>query len=181
MKRGVALYRHIWVIFPLLFGLEGVLAGQAAVEYGLGAGRAGAATAPAKGLGNAIGGVMGSLDKTLKAGQEGSTATTTTTTVVTPTASRVTGPAATGSTERKEPATVAPTYEDPTTIQAGIARDELVRRFGPPAFEVTGASSKRMLTYSGKTGVVQLEMQDDKVTLVAASKAQRTGGIVLPR
>jgi hypothetical protein len=37
-----------------------------------------------------------------------------------------------------------------------------------------------MLTYSGKTGVVQLEMQDDKVTLVAASKPQRTGSIVLP-
>src|SRR5258707_8269266 len=81
MKRRVAFYRHMWVIFPLLCGLEGLLSGQAAVEYGLGAGRAATATAPAKGLGNAIGGVIGGLGKTHKAGQEGST----TTTVFTPT------------------------------------------------------------------------------------------------
>lgn len=165
----------------MLFGLEGFLAGQAAVEYGLGVGRAATSTAPAKGLGKSVGAVMGNLDKALKAGQETSNSGS-------PAATRFVGPVAPAAARPKDaaaaptaaPVVPAPTYEDPRTIQVGLASDELIRRFGPPSLEVTGASSRRLLTYSGKEGVIELQLQDGKVILVAATKP-RQNGVILPR
>jgi hypothetical protein len=71
-------------------------------------------------------------------------------------------------------------YEDPKGIRAGMASDELVRRFGPPTLEVTGASRRSTLTYAGKEGFIELQLQDEKVILVAAMKPRQTS-LVLPR
>jgi hypothetical protein len=60
-----------------------------------------------------------------------------------------------------------------------MANEELVRRFGPPALEVTGASSGRTLTYSGKKGIVQLDLRDEKVSRISAMKPEQAA-VILP-
>jgi hypothetical protein len=131
-------------------------AAQAAAEAGLGAARAGTMAAPAKGIGKAMSGLAGSLDKTVKAGQQGSGAATSVTTV------RVSPASA------KKPA--ESNWEDPSGIQTGLSYAELVRRFGPPAMEITGEAG-RSLTYAGKAGTFQLEVRDDKVSSIEKPKS----------
>jgi hypothetical protein len=162
----------------MLFGLDGVLAGQAMVERGLGMGRAATSTSPVRGVGKSVGGVTGSLEKALKTGQEPAAGES-------PGASGTSAPAQASSPETATvdtpdpPVVPAKTYEDPLAIQVGMANDELIRRFGPPALEVTGAASGRTLTYSGKNGVIQLEMRYEKVALIAAMHP-RQAGVLLP-
>ncbi|HEV3200564.1 MAG TPA: hypothetical protein VGZ73_21830 [Bryobacteraceae bacterium] len=155
--------RGVWVPFAMLFGLEGILAGQAMMEHALGAGRAATSLAPAQGMKNAAAGVVVMLDKMKKTGQESSGSGS-------PVASSVIEPAQTGAgkqaTVNAPPPAPAKIYEDPRGIQAGMANDELIRRFGPPTIEVTGASGGRILTYSGKNAMIQLELRNQKVVLV---------------
>jgi hypothetical protein len=63
----------------------------------------------------------------------------------------------------------APTYEDPAGIQAGLAYDELLRRFGPPSLEILTGPGARSLDYSTRDGEVRVECQDGKV--IAARKS----------
>jgi hypothetical protein len=163
----------------MLFGFEGVLAAQAALEYGLGMGRAATSTAPAQGVKKAVTGIAGSLDKAMKTGQGASDSGS-------PAAARVVEPASAAAGEPESVGTPAPVpavpariYEDPRGIQAGMANDELIRRFGPPTLEVTGASGGRLLTYSGKNGIIQLELRNEKVSLISAMTPQQ-GGLILP-
>jgi hypothetical protein len=168
----------------MLFGLEGMLAGQAMIEYGLGAGRAGTSTAAGKGVSKAVGGLVDKLNKVLSTGQQESESTS-----ASPSTSRGTGNARQGTGQRATlaplveapvvPAVPAKIYEDPTGIRAGMANEELVRRFGPPALEVTGASSGRTLTYSGKKGIVQLDLRDEKVSRISAMKPEQAA-VILP-
>jgi|SRR5580700_3842422 hypothetical protein len=171
--------RRVWMLFSMLFGLEGILTGQVILEYPLGASHTAATRAPASRAVKAIRGVTGSLDKVVKKGQE-------TVDSGSPSASRETGTAGTAPVEWTSvavpdftPAVPARIYEDPRGIRAGMAREELLRRFGPPALEVMGASSGRTLTYSGKSGTVQLEVRDETVALVSGmSREQAT--VILP-
>jgi hypothetical protein len=150
----------------MLFGLEGVLAGQAMMGYGMGAGRAASSTAPAGGVKKSVGGIAGSLDKVVKTGHPASDSGS-------PASPRVIEPAQASAADpvpvdTPAPVTAAPAkiYEDPLGIRAGMANEELFRRFGPPTLEVTGASNGRLMTYSGKNGIVQLELRNAKVTLI---------------
>ena len=77
------------------------------------------------------------------------------------------------------PAVPARIYEDPKGIRAGMDSEELIRRFGPPALEVFGASSGRTLTYSGKSGTIQLELRDEKVALLGPMNRQQAT-VILP-
>ena len=63
-------------------------------------------------------------------------------------------------------------YEDPTGIALGMSYEELARRFGPPSFGITTGSTKT-LTYLGKNGGVDLELQDGKVVKVTKPKPQQ--------
>jgi hypothetical protein len=144
--------------FLLGVGMIGTAAGQTAVEAGLSAARAATTTAPAAGIGKAMKGLAGSLDK-LKEGQQGSPGGATTVTTV-----RLM------STSTKNAPKVASNWEDPSGIQAGLSYAELVRRFGPPAMEITGEMGKS-LTYAGKAGTFQLEVRDDKVASVEIPKS----------
>lgn len=166
--------RHVWLVFSVLFGLEGILAGQGTLERGFGTSRAATSTAPARGLKKSVGGVVGNLEKVLKTGQEASDTTSTATEVAEPGEQRATWVA-----PNPAPAVPAKIYEDPSGIRTGMATEELVRRFGPPALEVTGASSARTVSYWGKNGVVQLELRNDKVSLVGPM-ISRQATVVLP-
>ena len=170
--------RRVWILFSMLFGLEGLLAGQVILERGLITGGS-AGTAPARGVKKAVSGIMGSLDKVLKTGQEASDSGS-------PGRARLAEAAQPGEAEpvgvetpAPVPAVPAKIYEDPLGIRAGMANEELIRRFGPPSLEVIGASNGRLLTYSGKNGIIQLELRNEKVTLVSAMNPQQAA-VVLP-
>jgi len=135
--------------------------GQAAVEYGLGAGRAATTAAPARGAGKQIGGVFDSLNQTMK-GQPDST------------------PEPKPSIERKsvrtvrstakpapQPVLLAVTYEDPQQITVGIGYDELVRRFGPPSMSITTGADGKTLSYVGHGGMVGVEVVSGHVVSVS--------------
>jgi hypothetical protein len=128
-------------------------AGQAAVEAGLGAARAATTAAPAAGIGKAISGLAGNLDKAVKADAPAKVTTV------------KVAPAPT-----KKPAPAATNWEDPGGIEAGLSYGELVRRFGPPAMEITGESGKS-LTYLGKAGTFQLEIRDEQVASIDKPKS----------
>ena len=149
------------ISFLLWLTMPGTAAGQAAVEAGLGAARAATTAAPASGVGKAIGGLAGSLDKALKAGQQGSDRQ--------PAAAATAGPAAktapASAHAAASPPPPAPKWEDPSGIETGLGYQELVRRFGPPSLEISGEMG-RSLTYSGKSGAFHLDVQDDRVTSI---------------
>lgn len=162
MVRSVALLAG-GIMALLLF--DGLAAGQGMTEYGLGA--AGAAGG-AKGVGGGIAGALGNLEKALPsdksvtrpAAPEASRPSAGAKTKPTPAAKRV-GPPALAAPAAASP---APKYEDPIQIQVGMGYEELLRRFGPPAMEVTSGPSSKTLIYQSKDGSVHVDFLDDKVT-----------------
>jgi hypothetical protein len=172
--------KHLAPIVPsflLLAAVCRIAAGQAVVEYGLGAGRAATTTAPAGNLGKQLGGVFDSLNKAVKAGEDQS------------------APAGNSSAASKRSATAAPVgkktastavapaapvYEDPRHIQAGVGYEEMVRRFGPPSMEITTGPGARTLSYAAREGTVAVEVENDKVVTVATPGAGQSA-VVLPK
>jgi len=145
--------------------MAGTAAGQATVEYGLGAGRAATTTAPAGGLGKAMSGLAGTLDKMVNGGKQTSDAQPVAATTTKRAAKKSSAAAKTPAPPVIIAPPPAPNWEDPSGIQTGIGYGELVRRFGPPALAITGPEG-RSLTYSGKNGSFQLEVQDEMVTSI---------------
>lgn len=129
----------------------GAASAQTAVEAGLGASRAATSTAPAKGLGKAMSGLAGSLDKIMKAGKQETESSSTGAHAV-PSRSAIPPPAT--------------NWEDPGGIEVGLSYADLVRRFGPGAMEITDGTGKS-LTYPAKGGAFQVEVRDGKVASVA--------------
>jgi hypothetical protein len=123
------------------------LAAQTMVEAGLGASRAATSAAPAAGVGKAVAGALSNLDKTLKSAEK-----TTSETVILP--------------RDTKPATPAKTYEDIGKAEVGLAYDELLERFGPPAMQITGEDGIRKLTY----GATKVQVKDGKVLAINAPK-----------
>jgi len=167
MARSIAC---LSVSFSLWLTMAGPAAGQATVEYGLGAARAATTVAPAKGAGKVFDGLAGSLEKALKAGRQGSDAQPVATTTAKPAVEKSSSAAKSQSPFADISPPPAPNWEDPSGIQTGLSYKELIRRFGPPALEITGEGG-RSLTYSGKNGACQLQVQDDKVTSIEKAKS----------
>ena len=139
---------------------------QAAAEAGLGAAASSLGSGAARGVGKSIGGILGGLDKTIK--PEGAAASSTT---VTPSKS---GPPAKSRRTAAKPAPApepAPSYEDAGLIEKGLAQDDLLRRFGPPAMQIASSSDAQTLTYVVAGGVVQVELQGGRVISVAKPKS----------
>src|SRR5262249_41925088 len=82
---------------------------QAAVEAGLGASRAAISSAPARGIGKSIAGLAGKVEKAADSRAEVIVVKTT---------------------ADSKPAEPVVKHEDPAGIEAGLAYDEMVRRFG---------------------------------------------------
>lgn len=146
----------------LWLAMAGTAAGQAAVEYGLGAARAATTTAPARGVGKSMSGLAGSLDKALKGEQPDAEAHSASTSP--------TGLAAKPAHSAAAPAS-AVKWEDPGGIAEGLSYAELVRRFGPPSMQITDDAGSK-LSYTGKSGAYHVDMEDDKVTSVRKPPAR---------
>ena len=179
MARSIACISAVfslWIITP------GAAVGQAAVEYAHGAGRAGTTAAPARGIGETIRGLAASFDKIT--GQSSEAKPIVTTTVVrtrnAPRAARLASTTARpsaaatrlsargtittlGGTPAARPAVTH--WEDPKGIATGLSYGDLVRRFGPPAMEITGDGA-RSLTYPGPSGGYQIELRGEKVASI---------------
>jgi len=160
------------ISFSLWLTMAGTAAGQTTVEAGLGAARAATTAAPARGVGKAISGLAGSLDKAIKAGQEGSDAQPGTAAPAAPAAkaASTSSPSSPSAHTGHAAAPPAPKWEDPSGIETGLSYAELVRRFGPPALEITGETG-RSLTYAGKDGVFRLDVEGDQVTSIRKPKS----------
>jgi hypothetical protein len=151
-------------IIPAVFGgfvaflaLEMPAAGQAAVEAGIGAAASSIGTSGARGVGKSIGGAFGKLTEALK-----SPGSTTTTPSAKPVARRADPPMI--------PAATAIVYEDALQIEKGMEREELLRRFGPPALQIASGSEEQTMSYLSVGGVVQLELQGGRVVGVTKPK-----------
>lgn len=163
--------RRTGALLLVLVALPIGAAAQTAVEAGLAAGRSATMAAPARSAGKSMAGAWGSLDGTLKAGQSNADSGKTSSSPASPT-----GPAAK---DAKKPPAPAPVYEDPNKIQAGLAYEELLKRFGPPSMEITVESGKKSLGYTAKDGSIQLEVEGGKVTSVDKTKPQQSSVIVI--
>jgi hypothetical protein len=73
------------------------------------------------------------------------------------------------------------TYEDPRLIQPGMAYDDLVERFGPPAMEMTTGPGGKSLMYVGMYGTTMIEVQDGRVATPEAPKPKANPAAATPR
>ena len=141
-----------WILW---LAMAGTAAGQATVEAGLGAARAATSTAPAAGLGKSMAGLAGSLDKAMKGGQPDAKTV--------PVSASKASAAGSGAPAAETKPAAAAKWEDPSGIETGLSYAELVRRFGPPALEISGEDG-RSLTYMSKAGAFRVAVSDDQVT-----------------
>src|SRR5450759_2847796 len=101
---------YLPVSFSLWLAMAGTALGQATVEYGLGAARAATTAAPGKGIGKAMSGLAGSLEKAVKAEQQGSDAPATPAAAAKPAAKRSSSTAKTPSPSIDTPPPPAPNW-----------------------------------------------------------------------
>jgi hypothetical protein len=55
----------------------------------------------------------------------------------------------------------------------GLAYDELITRFGPPAMEIAAGEGVQKLTYSSKEASTRIEVKDGKVATINVVKTQQ--------
>jgi len=135
-------------------------AAQAVTEYGSMAGKSATVGKRANSISDHIGGVWGSLDKTITGSQEHSPSPSHTT-------QRASRPA------KRRARTAVATHEDPSRIVPGLAYEDLIRRFGPAAYEVTSGPRTRTVVYPGKSGDINVELLDNKVARVVPPQPQQ--------
>ncbi len=157
--------REIWISCCLVAAFSGAARAQAVTEYGGVSRQSATTTGRTIGPGKEIRGVWAGLDKTIKgsadiSGIPPAPASATTQKPVVRT--------------RKASARRArmAAYEDPTRIQQGMSYQEVVRRFGPPSYQVATGPGAMTVSYLRKDGNVDLELRDAKVIKVAGAKQQ---------
>lgn len=150
--------------------MTGTAAGQATVESSLGTAGAVTTAAPARGIGDALSGLAGSLEKTVGDWQHDSDAKPGGTVTIAMPAKRTAPVAKARSRAANVPPPPAPKWEDPSGIQAGLSYAEVVRRFGPPTMQLMDDEGLS-LSYSGKDGAFQVHVCDEKVTSIEKPKS----------
>jgi hypothetical protein len=174
-RSGLAAFAGIMALILLSSPVNGQTMVEAA---GLGAAASNGA-AGARSTGKSISGAFRKLDKALKSADS----TTDSKEDPPPAGSKPAHPApkqkaaaeARSVPERAAPEAVAPQpqYEDAAGIQKGMGSDELLRRFGPPVMRIAGGGPTTTMTYLGKAGMVQVELQGGKI---ASVEKPRSGG-----
>jgi hypothetical protein len=150
--------QRIFASFVLLAASCGAARAQAVTEYGGAASRSATTAAGSQHVSKSIGSVWSSLDKTLKGSPKHSGSKRA--------SARQAGGASKGSHAS------AAVLQDPSRIQPGISYEELVRRCGPPSFQVTDSSDTKRITYLRRNDSVDLEVRDGKVVKVGTANSQ---------
>lgn len=156
----------------LLFSISSP--GQTVVEYSTAtaAGSTGAA-AGGKGVSKSIGGVFGSLDKTLDKlkKSESPKSSSGPSTIIYPSSSSAEAPASAESATGKSPAaTETAKLIRPEKVSIGMARSDLVTKFGKPfmkATRVEGPHYVETYYYQGDVDIVVVTLREGKVTHVS--------------
>ena len=159
--------------FVLMAGFCAAGRAQSSTEYGSMAGKSSKVGQRANNISNEIGGVWGSLDRTIKSQDHRSSQETSPGRTVPRAPTQYRRSKTSGS-------RAATTYEDPSRIQPGLGYEEVIRRFGPAAFEVSTGPGTKTLAYPGKNGDIDVDLLDGKVTRVVTAKLQEIA-IVRPR
>jgi len=140
--------------------------GQAIVEHSLATAGSSAATSGMSGAGKSIGGVFGSLNKTLDKAGTAKTATARGNTPAPRAATTVSG-------RSKQAAKLIPASKpiDPSEVNLGLDRAELIKRFGPPVLSFSETRNSQLverLWYNTTATTDQLEIRliGDKVASV---------------
>jgi len=150
--------------------MAGTAAAQATLEYGLGAAHGSMSAAPATSVGGIFGGLEKLFNSAVKPNSEAGPAAKPAA-PARKAAAKPTPAAAAIKVPRQEPAlSPKPRWEDPAGIQTGMSYADVVRRFGPPALAITGDQG-RLLTYSGQSGPLQLQVQDEIVISIQRPKS----------
>lgn len=148
--------KDLWALILSLSGLPPFLAGQATVEHATISGAA-AVAGSAQNAAKAIGGALKNLDGTLDtAGKKRPSASAPSRSRVARTQVPVSSPA---KQQSAAPSQTAKIYEDPAGIKAGMAGDELLRRFGEPSMKITSDSGEQTWYYSRKDGGGQTQVR----------------------
>ena len=147
---------------------------QSVTEYGSMASKSSTVGRRADSIGEQIGGVWGTLDKTIKSQERGTSQEASPDRTVERPAAQARRRSTRGT------RTARTNYEDPSRIQPGLGYEELIRRFGPASFEVSTGPGAKTLAYPAKDGDIDIELLDGNVTKVARMKAQEVA-IVRPR
>ena len=144
---------------------------QTTAEAGM---AAGASSVGAAGTGNAtsgIGGLLQRLDEALHPTKKKQAANTAPSAASTPKRSVKSRPARRAAVTAKPIQAVTeppePNYEDAVKIPTGITRDDLLRRFGPPALLVSNGGHSQTLSYLSDSGMVQVELRSGSVVSVS--------------
>jgi hypothetical protein len=161
---------EIWISFCLVAAFSGAAKGQAVTEYGGMSRHSVTTTTRTIGPSKQINGIWSGLDKTLKGvpNDAGSPATQPGATVQRP-------PARARKTARARGVTAV--YESPARVQPGMSYREVVRRFGPPAYQVATGPGTMALAYLRKDGNVDIELQDARVIKVAGARRQQIAAV----
>ena len=157
--------------FVLAAGFCTAARAQAVTEYGSMASKSATVGQRANNISKSIGGVWGSIDKTIKSQDRGSSGSSqgtsqSRTAQRTPVKSR-----------RRSTHTAATVHEDPSRIQTGLGYEEVIRRFGAASFEVSTGPRTKTLAYPSKNGGIDVELVDGRVTKVAAAKTQEVAAV----
>jgi hypothetical protein len=149
---------------------------QAVVEYGAAASAtAGANAKTAGGIAGALSNLGKKLNTASDAKSEAKTDSAAASTTQAPKAAVANAKA--GTAQPVVPAEAAPAkpavvYEDPAGITEGMEQAELLRRFGEPAFKVSGGAGES-LSFDCKDGHVDVEMRGGKVYSVRNKSKSR--------
>ena len=122
--------------------------------------------AAASGIGKAISGIAGTLDKTVKSEPAAAAASGPAPAPAAKSATtRSRTPAKRASASRPKPVVPARTYEDVKNLEVGLSYADAVRRFGPPSMQFATATGKS-LTYANKDGMTQVEVRDGVIASI---------------
>jgi hypothetical protein len=160
---------QIGTLLLLLTAFCGAVNAQVVTEYGSMASKSATVGKRAASISNNIGGVWGSLDKTVRGAPDQLTSQPA------PPA-RVSRQRAPVKLKRRSPA-VAAVHEDPTRIQAGIGYSELMSRFGRGSYEVATGPATKTVVYPGKNGDIHVDLLDEKVSRVILPQPQQVAAV----
>ena len=160
--------------FVLTTGFCADARAQAVTEYSSMASKSSTVGRRADSISKEIGGVWASLDRTIKSQDRGRTEAPS----PRPTAQRT--PVRSRRKSTSETRAAATKHEDPSRIQPGLGYEEVIRRFGPASYEVSTGPGTKTMAYAGKSGGIDVELLDGKVTKVATANIQEVA-VVEPR
>ena len=154
-------------VFLALAAFAGWSAAQSLPEYSAGTANTLGTAGASNSIGKSIGGVIGNLEKSLPPADSAAKDSSAKKADPAP----VKPKPAIQSANSATPAPPVPKYEDPSQIQVSLPYAEMLRRFGPPAMEITTEESATKVLYLSPSGPIHIEVVNGVVTSAPRPKS----------